>query len=608
MTATTTDLPPPANDIQLFVRPLRYLSHQKLRVTCAYLGSIGQSAMALLIPQLVKAIVDSGIGNVPLAQSMPLLYQFVTDTGITESKMSLVTWSVFLLLLLSLVRGYCTYLSGVSSEMMSQGAAFRLRNQMYDRLCHLSFRFHDTSQAGDLLARASQDVERLRFLCGRAFLSILNAFLLMVATAIVLFVMNPTLALLAMSVIPLLIYQAWSFAIRYRPLSQKIQAQLGTLTTVLEQNLRGIRVVKAFAQEELQVDQFHHANDEWFGLSADAARLRSIRIPLLDLIAGLGTVLVIYFGGRAVISQTLTLGDLLAFITYLGQLILPIRRMGMIIPFVAMAGASSQRVFEILDEESDIADSPNAQVMPPVQGKVEFQGVSFNYTDTNRAITDVNFVLEPGQILALLGPTGSGKSTLINLIPRFYDPSGGAIRIDGMDIRDVTLHSLRRQISSVLQDPLLFATSIRENISFGLESATEEQIVAAAKAAQAHEFIMEMPEQYDTRIGERGITLSGGQRQRVSIARALITDPRILILDDATSSVDTETERQIQAALDRLMENRTSIVIAQRLSTVRRADKILLLDKGQVSAFGTHNDLWQESPLYRSIYEGQMRA
>ncbi len=607
MTSTTaTDPPSQANDFHFFVRPLRYLSQQKLRVAYAYLGSFGQSAIALLIPQVVKFIVDSGIGGLPLDQSMPLVARLLTDTRITGSQTSLVAWSVAFLLLLSLLRGYCTYLSGVSSEIMSQGVAYTLRKQMYERLCRLSFRFHDTSQAGDLLARASQDVERLRFLCGRALLSIVNALLLMVATAVVLVLMNPTLALLAMSIIPLLTYQAWSFAARYRPLSQKIQEQLGALTTVLEQNLRGIRVVKAFAQEEKQVDQFHQANDEWFSLSATAARLRSIRIPSLDLVAGLGTVLVIYFGGRAVISQTLTLGDLLAFITYLGQLIMPIRRMGMIIPFVAMAGASSQRVFAVLDQESDIVDRPGAREMPPVEGKIAFQDVSFNYTDTNRAITNISFTLEPGQILALLGPTGSGKSTLINLLPRFYDPSSGTIRIDGIDIRDVTLHSLRRQIASVLQDPLLFATSIRENIGFGVANFTEEQIVEAAQAAQAHEFIMNMPQQYDTRIGERGITLSGGQRQRISIARALITNPRILILDDATSSVDTETERLIQTALNRLMENRTAIVIAQRLSTVRRADRILLLDKGQVVAFGTHDDLWQTAPLYRSIYEGQM--
>lgn len=609
MTVSATDDPPhPPNEFRNFVRPLRYLSTQKLRVVLAYLGTTGQSVITLAIPQMVKFIVDSGIDDVPVAESLPWLSPFLNATGPWDSRLGLVTWSIAVLLGLSLLRGYCTYLAGVSSEIMSQGAAFQFRNRMYEKLCHLSFRFHDTSQAGDLLARASQDVERLRFLCGRALLSIVNAILLMIATAVVLYLMNPTLALLAMSVIPLLIYQAWSFAIRYRPLSQKIQEQLGSLTTVLEQNLRGIRVVKAFSQEAPQVDQFHEANSRWFELSAEAAKLRSIRIPLLDLIAGAGSVLVIYFGGREVVNGEITLGDLLAFITYLSQLIMPIRRMGMIIPFVAMAGASSQRVFEVLDRESTIQDHPRARTLDRVDGRIEFDAISFNYTDTNRAITDVSFTVEPGQMLALLGPTGSGKSTLINLIPRFYDPSDGAIRIDGQDIRDVTLKSLRNQISSVHQDPLLFATTVRENIGFGVESPTDERIMAAARAAQAHDFIMELPDQYETRIGERGTTLSGGQRQRISIARALITDPRILILDDATASVDTETEALIQAALNRLMEGRTSIVIAQRLSTVRRADKILLLDHGHISALGNHSQLWEESSLYRSIFEGQLRA
>ncbi len=606
MTATTPELSA-RNGFRSYTRPLTYLKDEKRHVFLAYLGMLGQTAIALVIPQFVRWIIDSGIGNQPLYQELPRLFNFVSETGISERKMAIVTLSVLLLVLMSLVRGYFTYLSGVSAEIVSQAVVFKLRNQLYWRLCQLSFHFHDSSKSGDLLARATQDVERLRFLCGRASLGMVNALVMMVATAAALYFMNPKLALLSMAILPLLIYQAWSFAKEYRPLSLFIQEKLGELTTVLEQCLRGIRVVQAFAQESLQVEKFNVANREWFDFSAQAARMRSIKIPLLDLTSAAGTVVVIYFGGQAVIDQTITLGELLAFTTYLAQLIMPIRRLGMIIPFVAMAGASSDRVFEILDKESTVQESPGARKVDQVRGSLSFKNVSFNYSNTNRVITDVSFELEPGQVLALLGPTGSGKSTLINLIPRFYDPTDGVVRIDGHNIKEYTLKSLRRQVASVLQDPLLFATTIRENIAFGLDNASENEIIEAAKAAQAHEFIMEMPDQYETAVGEQGVTLSGGQRQRVSIARALITNPSILILDDATSSVDTETEQLIQAALDRLMENRTSIVIAQRFSTVRRADRILLLEGGRVSAFGTHEDLWQKSGLYREIFEGQLQ-
>lgn len=606
MAAAASDQPAPSG-LELYLRPLRLLRHHKLTVAGAYVGTIGQTIVTLVIPQFVKWIVDSGIGEAPLHAGVPRWVAAAIPPALAADRMGLVMASVAVLLLLSLLRGGFTYLAGVNAEVVSQSVAYRLRNALYRKLCSLSFRFHDQSTAGDLLSRAAQDVERLRFLTGRALLGIVNALFLMVATAAVLFAMDPLLAILAMLVIPPLTWQAWKFAKAYRPLSMEIQKQLGVLTTVLEQNLRGIRVVKAFAQEKAQVGAYNTANSVWFEHSADAARMRSVRIPLLDLLAGLGSVVVVYFGGRAVIDQSLSLGELLAFMTYLAQLIMPIRRMGMIVPFVAMAGASSERVFEVLDTKSAISDGEGAQPLPPIRGDIEFDRVSFNYTPANRAITDVSFELKSGEMLALLGATGSGKSTLINLIPRFYEASGGRVLIDGIDVRDVQLHSLRRQVASVLQDPVLFATSIRENIGFGLDNPDQDRIVEAAKAAQAHDFIMEMPQRYDSRVGERGTTLSGGQRQRLSIARALIVNPKILILDDATSSVDTETERLIQAALDNLMANRTSIVIAQRLSTVRKADKILLLDKGRVAGLGTHRDLWESSSIYRSIYEGQLQ-
>ena len=330
-----------------------------------------------------------------------------------------------------------------------------------------------------------------------------------------------------------------------------------------------------------------------------------MNIPLLDLISNLATVVIIWFGGLLVIRGALTLGEMVAFITYLAQLTSPIRRLGFLIPSIAMASASAERVFEILDEKTQVEDAEDATPLEKIRGHLSFENVSFSYARPHNVLREVSFEIEPGQVLALLGPTGSGKSSIINMIPRFYDPTEGRILLDGQDIRIATLHSLRSQIGIVLQESTLFATTIRENIAFGRLDATEEEIVEAAHAAQAHEFIETFPDGYDTKVGERGATLSGGQRQRVAIARTLLTDPRILILDDATSSVDTQTEHLIQKALSNLMKGRTSVIIAQRLSTVRLADQILMLEKGQIAAAGKHEELFDRSALYRKIFEEQ---
>jgi ATP-binding cassette subfamily B protein len=318
-----------------------------------------------------------------------------------------------------------------------------------------------------------------------------------------------------------------------------------------------------------------------------------------------GTVFIIWYGGHLVIQGQLTLGELVAFSAYLGQLVQPVRRLGMIIPALAMAAASGERIFGILDTHSEVKDGPGAVPLPPIRGQVRFENVSFSYFGRHTVLSSLNFEVLPGQIVALLGATGSGKSTIINLIPRFYDPTEGCITLDGHDLREVTLNSLRDQIGIVLQETTLFAASVRENITFGSPGATESEILAAARAAQAHDFILSMPQGYDTPVGERGVTLSGGQKQRIAIARALLKDPRVLILDDATSSVDTETERQIQLALQQLMKGRTSFVIAQRLSTVRAANLILVLDRGRIVASGTHQQLLRTSGLYAEIYHRQ---
>ena len=567
-------------------RAYRYLRPYWRLTAGAYLTLLLVNAFNVVIPQFIRWIVDHGIA---------------------EQNLSILAWSVLGLLALTLLKGGFTFIQGWWIEIASQSVAYDVRNDIQNKLTTLSFSYHDRSETGQLLSRALQDAERIRFLTGRASLHILNAVILILGTMAVLFWMNPALALLAVGSMPILAYRAVYFGKRYRPLSAMIQDQLGVLTTRLEQNMRGLRVVKSFAQEEAEIKRFGGQNQKWFGLAAAAARLQALNVPLLDMIANVGTVFIIWYGGVLVIRDQLTLGELVAFTTYLAQLTAPVRRMGLIIPAIAMAGTAAERIFKVLDAKSAVKDHPEAKPLPPVQGHVRFESVSFAYDKDHIILKDINFEARPGQIIALLGPTGSGKSTITNLLPRFYEPTQGRITVDGIDTHRVTLNSLRSQIGIVLQETLLFATTIRENIAFGRPEASEAEIIDAARAAQAHDFIEKLPAAYDTEVGERGVTLSGGQKQRIAIARALLTDPRLLILDDATASVDTETEALIQKALARLMEGRTSFVIAHRLSTVRRADLILVLEKGEIIARGAHESLLRESDLYREVYQRQLR-
>ncbi len=572
--------------MKLLFRVYGYLRPYWKHILKSYLSLLGILAISAVTPQFIGWIIDQGI---------------------VSNQTALLGWSVLALLGLVSVKGVLNYVQGIYSEIASQNVAFDLRNLIQRKLTLLSFSFHDQAETGELLSRAVQDVERLRFLTGRATLRILEGSLLLITSAIIMLVIDYKLALMVLLTMPILVYRSLSFGSKFRPLSLLVQKQLAVLTTAVEQNLRGAREVKTYAQEEAEIKKFAIENERSLDLAVLSARMQSLNMPLLLLIANMGIVMIIFYGGTQVINGQLSIGEIIAFITYIGQLIDPVRRLGLIIPAVAIAGSSAERVFDILDTVSEVEDQPGAKDLEIERGQVKFENVSFQY-GKNKVLADINFELYAGQKLALLGATGSGKSTIISLLPRFYDPSVGRILIDDQDIREFTIHSLRSQIGIVLQESTLFAASIRENIAFGCEEASEERIIAAARAAQAHQFIIDSNEGYDTRIGERGITLSGGQKQRLAIARAILMDPKILILDDATASVDSETEHLIQVAFQNLMAGRTTFIIAHRLSTVRDADLILVMDHGRIAASGTHQSLLAESPEYREIYMRQLKT
>jgi len=505
------------------------------------------------------------------------------------------------------VRGLFAFLQSYWAERNSQSMAFDLRNDLYSKIQRLSFSYHDRNQTGQLMVRATDDVEKVRLFLGQGLLQLVGAVMLLTGTLVILFTSNSQLAVYTLWILPAAMIMFMIFSSAARPLFTIIQQKLSKVNTILQENLAGVRVIKAFTREPAERKKFGSAVDDLLVTQLKVARLFSFLFPIVFLIANLGQATVLYFGGQQIILGTLTLGQYQEFSLYLIYLFLPIAQFGFIITQYSQASASATRVFEILDAKNDVVNKTDALDLPVVDGRVQFDHVTFRYFGGGEPVlNDVSFDIQPGQTVALLGATGSGKTSIINLLPRFYDPTEGSVLIDGHDLRDVCLDSLRRQIGIVLQETTLFSGSIRENISFGKTDATLDMVTAAAKAAAAHEFIMSFPQGYDTPVGERGTTLSGGQKQRIAIARALLLDPRILILDDSTSSVDLTTEAEIQAALDTLMKGRTSFVIAQRITTVMNADVILVMEKGKVVASGKHDQLMEESEIYTEIYNSQL--
>ncbi|MEN9563303.1 MAG: hypothetical protein RIR73_1547 [Chloroflexota bacterium] len=616
-------------------RAIRYLMNYKQQAALPYLFLIIATLAQLAVPRMVRNVIDAvtsgyiadqilqALDKIPAAFMGQALPQILEATGrdssltldqlkvqleadVSSAPQTLINAIIFIIVF-AILRGLFAFLQAYWAEKNSQAVAYDMRNDLYAKIQRLSFSYHDKNQTGQLMIRATDDVEKVRLFIGQGLLQLVGAIILLVGTLTILFSTNTKLAFTTLPILPLAFVLFMIFGGLSQPLFAKVQQKLSTLNTILQENLAGIKVIKAFTREKEQQKKFRVAADDSMQQSITVARLFTFLFPLIFMVANLGQAAILNVGGKEIIAGALSLGEWQEFSLYLIYLFLPIAQFGFIITQLGQASASATRIFEIIDAKSDITDKPDAIKLPGVKGDVKFEDVTFRYFGGGEPVlSNVSFEAKSGETIALLGATGSGKTTIINLLPRFYDPTEGRITIDGNELRDVTLDSLRSQIGIVLQETTLFSGSIRENIAFGKPDASDEEIIAAAKAAQAHDFITSFPEGYNTHVGERGTTLSGGQKQRVAIARALLLDPRILILDDSTSSVDLGTEAALQKALDVLMKGRTSFVIAQRISTVMNADKIIVLEKGKVVAEGKHKELMEDSAIYAEIYNSQI--
>jgi ABC-type multidrug transport system fused ATPase/permease subunit len=582
----------------ILLRILSYFRQYWFATATAYGCLLVVTGIELYVPDLIRQVIDCGIGGGASSRSV--------CPGGSGDPLAVVAHAALLVLGLTVLKGGFQFGQGYLGEYGAQRTAYRLRNDLYQKLQQLSFSWHDRAQTGQLMTRATSDVEQLRNFTGRGLVQIGQMLFTTVGISAVLLITNWKLALASVLLLPLIMRTVAYYNEAVRPYFWRIQQELAVLAAVAQENIAGAKVVRAFARESDEIDKFNRQNDALQDQYLAAAEVQSFTNPLMDVMAQLGTVVVLWVGGYLIISGELSVGQLVAFNAYLLLLVRPARRLGFIINQSSRAMAAGERIFEILDAAVDVANKPDAVALPPIKGEVVFDHVYVSYYGGELVLRDVSLHAQPGQTVALLGGTGSGKTSIVNLIPRFYDVSGGRVTIDGYDVRDVELQSLRRQVGMVLQDTLLFTGTIRENIAFGQPEADEERIYAAARAARAHSFITEFPDGYETRVGERGVTLSGGQKQRIAIARALLLDPRILILDDFTSAVDTETEALIREALDVLMEGRTTFVIAQRVSTVQSADQIVVLERGQIVGMGTHEELLQNNEIYAEIAQLQL--
>jgi ABC-type multidrug transport system fused ATPase/permease subunit len=537
---------------------------------------------------------------------VPIMLGNGIDTVITMGQRSAVIIAAVVVVVASALRGFAGYGQRYFAEVVAQKATYNIRNALYARLQRLSFSFHDRNQTGQLMSRATVDVEAIRMFFAMGLLGMAQVVVMTIGVAYVLLTENWKLGLMTLVFVLPVAWLAANFGSRIRPIWLKVQAMLGFMGNTLEESLSGTAVVKAYNHQDEENKKFSVQAQGLYDSQMDAARLMSINMPTMILLVSLPTILILWYGGHQVVAGTMTVGEVTQFILLVGLLMMPIRRLGMMVNLFSRTASAGQRILEILDTESDVKEKHNAINLGKVKGQVTFENVSFSYNSLGAALKDVSFDVKPGQLVALLGRSGSGKSTIANLLARFYDVTGGRILIDGTDIRDVTLASLRKNVVTAQQDVFLFSATIKENIAYGAKNASMEKIIDVSKAAYLHDFISSLPEGYETWVGERGDTLSGGEKQRLSIARTLLVDPSILILDDSTASVDAQTEKLIRQALDRLIKDRTTFIITHRVPIIQNANLILVLDNGELVEKGTHNELINRGGLYKEVYESQL--
>ncbi len=553
-----------------------------------------------------KVTLWASVGLAIVSQAGSLAFPALTGgvvKAIDDNDKTLVPELIGIVLLIGTVKAAAMVGRRLISGKQALGVELDMRNAIYAKLMRLSFGYYDRSQTGQLMSRATVDLQSVRFFLGYGLIFFFQHVFTIVGVCVLLFIASWKLALVVVVMAPVLVAIAYRYSMVSHPVLRDVQQKMADVATVAEENIVGVHVVKAFAQEQAEQDKFEGRTEALFTQSVRANRQRALYVPVLAFVPLLGQAAVLLAGGKMVQDGSLSVPVFVSFNLWLSMMIFPLRMLGMWIGEGQRATASGERIFQIVDEPEEIRDRPEAGELPVGPGLVRFDGVTFGYDPERPVLHDIDLVLEPGRTVALIGHTGSGKTSLASLIPRFYDVQAGSVSIDGADVRDVTLDSLRSQIGVIAQDPFLFSATVRENLSFGRPDATDEEIEDAAHRAQAHDFIERLPDGYDTVIGERGITLSGGQRQRIAIARALVVDPRVLILDDATASVDPSTEARIRLGLREAMVGRTTVIIAHRASTIALADEIVVLDHGRIAARGQHDEVLAVSDVYREIYE-----